>query len=404
MNPQIIGIGTATPLHVASQSDSLKMFQDIVCQTERQRRLARELFRKSGVKQRHFVIPYKAAYTWCGPAEVAAGAVAEGETSAPMPARITEPKVLPEVIAGNSPGASTAERMEIYTHFASDLATESAANALEDSQVRPDQITHLVTVTCTGFDSPGVDFELIKRLELPNTTQRINVGFMGCHAAINGIRVAQAIATADSSARVLVCCVELCSLHYRFQWDNEGIIGNALFADGSASLVIGQQSPTEQSARQQPQWNLIDTGSVVIAESQSSMSWKVGNHGFEMMLASEVGEKIEANLAAWLTHWLDKRGLSVGDVDYWAVHPGGPKILDAVQSCMHLSKDALNTSRSVLESHGNMSSPTVLFVLQQFQYQQINSGSGNALCLLLAFGPGLVAEVALISVESQSPV
>ena len=382
------------------------MFSDIVCSDSKQRRLARVLFRKSEVENRHTCVPHQVAYNWCQPTDDETEA--ERDLTSP-------PADIPSVAGGKSFGPSTHERMQLYAQFASDLAIEASERALENANCPADTITHLVTVSCTGFDAPGVDIELIQRLGLSGSTQRINVGFMGCHGAINGMRAALGIVKADPNARVLMCAVELCSLHYRFQWDSEGIIGNALFADGSASLVLGQHLPKTQplhSSTQPPEadetvtpWKLLDTGSLVIPESKQAMSWSVGDHGFEMLLTSEVGERIEQGLAQWLTEWLSQHGVAISEVDFWGVHPGGPRIVSAVQSSLGLSNDSLVTSRSVLQRYGNMSSPTVLFILNEFQkqvaLQPVAERKPRRCCVLLAFGPGLVAEVALLATDGN---
>ena len=391
MNTVILGLGTAAPDYCMSQDEALAMCHDITCETERQRRLARVLFRKSQVENRHLAIPHQIAYSWCQPAE---DTVAIGGTPSQ-----TLPDKLPEVVPGESPGPSTGERMKLYAELAGELAFQSAKTALGDSKLPGSAITHLVVVTCTGFKSPGVDIELIQRLGLPNTTQRVNVGFMGCHAAINGLRTALAITQADASARVLLCCVEICSVHYRLQWDDETIVGSALFADGAASLVLGQASNVDSVAvgDLDCSWQVIDSGSVVIPDSTDEMSWKIGDHGFQMKLTSGVSIAIENSLRTWLVDWLATHELTLDDIDHWGVHPGGPKILDAVENSLELDKEQLKTSRSILKHYGNMSSPTVLFILNEFMTSRSESPTGKpANCLLLAFGPGLVAEVALI--------
>ncbi len=196
MKTIIHGLGTATPDNCMSQEEALAMFTDIVCATDRQRRLARALFRKSHVENRHLVVPYKSAYAWCQPTAVAVAANDDFN--------LALSPILPEISAGNSPGPTTGERMKMYAQFAGELAFQSAKAALSDAALAGSDITHLVVVSCTGFNSPGVDFELIERLGLPNTTQRVSVGFMGCHAAINGLRAALAITQADASARIVV--------------------------------------------------------------------------------------------------------------------------------------------------------------------------------------------------------
>lgn len=384
MKVALLGLGTATPEHCMSQADALRMFTDIVCETERQSRLARVLFRKSDVQSRHTCVPHTVAYNWCQDRE--SGSAAGLDLAIP-------PEQLPAVESGASLGPTTQERMELYSRFAIGMAEASARQALDDAQLDAASISHLVVVTCTGFDAPGVDIELIDRLNLRLTTQRINVGFMGCHGAINGLRAAQAIAAADADARVLLCAVETCSLHYRFQWDDEGIIGNALFADGSASAVLSQVEPNGERPADAG-WRLEATGSSLIPNSRDAMSWRVGDHGFEMQLTSEVAEAIENGFSDWLYEWLSEHGLSKEDIAYWGVHPGGPRILDAVENALQLESPWLETSRSILSQYGNMSSPTVLFILRQFMQQEPRSGAKH--CLLLAFGPGLAAEAALL--------
>ncbi len=369
------------------------MFSDIVCEDERQARLAQMLFRKADVKTRYTVMPHTVAYNWCQD-------VSGIDQAAPPADRAVPSAVTPTVVPGQSPGPTTQERMQLYARFATDLALQSSARALEQSKISANEITHLVLVTCTGFNAPGVDIDLIEQLGLPRTTQRIQVGFMGCHGAINGLRTALAIATADPQARVLLCAVELCSLHYRFTWDTEGIIGNALFADGSGAVVLSG-APNESPSAAHDHWQVHDTGSVVLPDSRETMSWSIGDHGFDMRLTSDVGDKIEGELAGWLTGWLAERQLRVEDIDYWGVHPGGPRILSAVQHSLGLSAETLATSRAILQRHGNMSSPTVLFILNEFRQQRTRQQSSNRRqhCLLLGFGPGLVAEIALLSVQ-----
>ncbi|QDV24941.1 type III polyketide synthase [Aureliella helgolandensis] len=402
----LLGIGTSCPPNTMSQADALKMFTDIVCEDERQKRLAQALYRKSGVKNRHTVIPHRAAYTWGAPVAEAIE-VGGNQSSTINPSFLIAPETLPDIIAGESAGPTTGERMQIFRKFAGGLAEESAVAALSDARLPPEEITHLIVVTCTGFDSPGVDIHLINRLGLPRTTQRVNVGFMGCHAAINGIRAAMAIAQADPHAKVLMTAVELCSLHYRFQWDLEGIIGNALFADGSASIVVGGRCVSDRKSPSTPPvaqpsitegWHIAATGSVLIPNSSETMSWTVGDNGFEMLLTNEVGDRIEATLKEWLVDWLLKYDLTMDNIDLWGVHPGGPRILAAVQGSLALGDDDLATSRSVLQRYGNMSSPTVLFILREFLDARgtADQAGESANCLLLAFGPGLVAEIALL--------
>ena len=397
MTRTILGSGTAVPAHTMAQPEALAMFQNLACTTDRQRRLAKVLFDKANVENRFTFVPHRSAYQWCvdeqtPPQEITVGCPL---TNTPEP--------IPTVVAGESPGLSTGQRMRMYDLYASGLAIESAAAALASSGRSADSITHLVTVSCTGFASPGVDVALIRSLGLPPTTERINIGFMGCHGAVNGIRAATNIAGADPTAMVLVCCVELCSLHCRFQWgpdDNEKIIGNALFGDGSASLVISDSQPNQK--HHSSDWEIIDTGSVLIEDSQASLRWDIGDHGFEMILNSDIGDRIESALSDWLSQWLQRRGLNFDDIDCWAVHPGGPKIIASVKNSLGLSDPQLSVSLDVLKRYGNMSSPTVLFILEEFRKAIAESNptppQAGQHALVIAFGPGMVAEIVLLKI------
>jgi predicted naringenin-chalcone synthase len=279
-------------------------------------------------------------------------------------------------------GPTTGTRMERYAAESGPLALRASRAALADAGWHADAITHLVTVSCTGFIAPGVDLALISGLGLPPTVQRTHVGFMGCHGALNGLRVANAFVSADPAARVLLCAVELCSLHYYYGSEADKLFANAIFADGAAALV-GAHDPRSP-------WRLVASGSCLIPDSAADMGWTVGDHGFEMTLSRKVPGLIARHLRPWLVSWLGDNGLSLAEVRSWAVHPGGPKIVSAVQESLELPAEALTASRGVLTDYGNMSSPTVLFVIDRLRQQ-----NAPRPCVALGFGPGLVAEAAL---------
>jgi predicted naringenin-chalcone synthase len=245
----------------------------------------------------------------------------------------------------------------------------------------PGTITHLITVTCTGFQSPGIDYALIRGLGLSPNVERTQVGFMGCHGALNGLRVASAFASADSQAVVLLAAVELCSMHYYYGSRADRLIANAIFADGAGAVVgTGGDGP----------WRVDATGSCLIPDSADDMAWVIGDHGFEMTLSRKVPGKIAVHLKPWLDGWLVRHGLSVEAVGSWAIHPGGPKILSAVEEGLNLSEGAMAASRGVFTDYGNMSSPTVLFILNR-----LRNANAPRPCVALGFGPGLVAEASL---------
>jgi len=280
-------------------------------------------------------------------------------------------------------GPTTGQRMDEYRRHAGKLAVVAARQALQNAGVSPHQITHLVTISCTGFQAPGVDIELIQSLSLPDTTQRVHVGFMGCHGAINGLRVANGLVGADANARVLVCSIELSSVHGVYEWNLEHMVASALFSDGAGAL-IGSAERTPSS------WRLTATGSCVFPGSTDAMSWTVGDQGFAMTLSAKVPGLIARHLPQWLGAWLGQHDLSVRDVASWCIHPGGPRILAAVVDGLGLDPKVAQTSRDILAEYGNMSSATILFILERLVRQQAPRP-----CVALAFGPGLTAEAAL---------
>ncbi|MGD2123812.1 MAG: type III polyketide synthase, partial [Gemmatimonadota bacterium] len=283
-------------------------------------------------------------------------------------------------------GPSTKARMERFEADAPGLAKGAALAALEDAGLGANEVTHLVTVSCTGFFAPGLDTALVDLLGLSPTVERTHVGFMGCHGSLNGLRVASALGGADPTARVLVSSVELCTLHMSYEWDPDTLVANSLFGDGSAAVVgLGG----EPSSLDGP-WHLAASGTCRLPDSADAMSWRIGDHGFRMTLSASVPDIIETHLRGWMEAWLGEQGLGLTDVATWAVHPGGPRILNSVAAALDLPPGENAVSREVLASFGNMSSATILFILDRLRKKDAPRP-----CVALAFGPGLVAEAAL---------
>ncbi|HJQ80379.1 MAG TPA: type III polyketide synthase [Lacipirellulaceae bacterium] len=364
MRVPILSVATATPSHQLSQGDALAMAQQICCIDERQSRLAGVLYRKSGVQNRRTCVPYTHAYHWAPPRE---------------PGEVSKTYV----------GPSTQERMDLYAEHALPLAIQASGEALRQSGIAANAITHVVTVSCTGFTAPGIDSGLIHALQLRPTTQRVHVGYMGCHGAINGLRVARGLAHSELRPQILLCAVELCSLHYCFHWDSERMLGNALFADGAGAIVIGSEQTSLNLSR--GRWQLAATGSYLFPATTEILKWNIEDHGFAMNISSRLPEVIHEHLGEWLTAWLAENKLRVSDVESWAVHPGGPKILEAVETAMGIDPSTTEVSREVLCNYGNMSSATVIFILESL----LQRGASSP-CVMLGFGPGLVAEAALL--------
>jgi len=359
MSLQIIGIGTSVPEHEIEQSDAAEQASQLSCQTQTQKRVLKTLYRRAGVHTRRSV-------------------VLESGTNGRPAQQSFYTSLAPQ-------GPTTAARMAAYESHAAPLAVAAAENALRSADVDRADITHLVTVSCSGFSAPGVDLALMAELGLPAAAARTHVGFMGCHGALNGLRVAQAFAEAEPRACVLLCAVELCSLHHQYEWQPEQIVANALFADGAAAMVV------RASANEADGWRVVDQRSTVIPGSSELMTWRIGDHGFQMTLSPQVPQVIDERLRPWLEAWLGQHGLDVADVGSWAIHPGGPRILEACARAIGLVDDDLADSHAVLSAFGNMSSPTVLFILDRMVRRDAPRP-----CVILAFGPGVTIEAALL--------
>jgi predicted naringenin-chalcone synthase len=398
---RILGLGTAVPPNRMSQDEAVLLAHEVCCRNDADRKLLEVLYRKSGVRQRHTALPHRMALNWA-PAAVPTGVAPVGalaeENDDPFDSYgdlgvdfgADETEAAPATAApGKSLGPTTGQRMQYYRDTAPMVALSAVAEALEEAQTMAGEITHLVTVSCTGFFSPGLELILIDTLGLRRTVERVNVGFMGCHGAINGLRVARALAAGNPRNRVLLCAVELCSLHYAFAWDPDRVVGNAVFADGAAALVLGMGDAPAGGDGKTPV-SIAATGSCLIPNSADAMSWTIGDHGFEMFLSSRVPDLIQAHLRPWFDEWLAEQGLRVEDIGSWALHPGGPRIVSAVEQCLGLPDTASAASREVLATYGNMSSPTILFVLDRLRHE-----GARMPCVALGFGPGLAAEAAL---------
>lgn len=363
MSLQILGMGTALPEFAITQVYAAKASEAFLCSTENQRRVLHRLFRMSGVEKRYSVLLEREAE----------GAITQAFYHTKQNAE------------DNGPGM--AARMQKYEEHAPKLAQIAAQRALAAADIPARAITHVVTVSCTGFFAPGLDYHLINALGLSPQTQRTHVGFMGCHGAMNGLQAAFAQAHAHNEAHVLVCAVELCSLHYRYEWNPEQIVAQALFADGAAAVVVKKSSAEKNAA-----WRIADFNSFLIPNTKDAMSWRISDNSFVMTLAPQLPERLNLYLHDWLSAWLAKHGLDVRDVKSWAVHPGGPRILGAAAHSLQLAESELQASRAVLREYGNMSSPTILFILQELQTR-----AAETPCVALAFGPGVVAEAMLIT-------
>jgi predicted naringenin-chalcone synthase len=274
---------------------------------------------------------------------------------------------------GGFPG--TAARMKLFEDFAPRLAGEAAERLLvgEDRS----RITHLIITCCTGFSAPGIDLELIGRCGLEPDIERTFVGFMGCYAAINALKLARHIVRSESDSRVIVMNLELCTLHLHETADLEEILSFLLFGDGCAAALISAD----------PVGVRMDSFHAALVPGTTDLiRWNIRDQGFDMVLSGGVPAAIRSGLACARSVILQDDAIEA--LDLWAVHPGGRTVLDAVEQAFLLPGAALDASRSVLSDFGNMSSGTVMFVLDRLMRGAAPGASGCD----MAFGPGLVAE------------
>lgn len=267
---------------------------------------------------------------------------------------------------------STAQRMKIFEQSAPVLLRKALDRLALSAQERS-RIRHVLVTCCTGFYAPGLDFDIIDYLGLSGATERTMVGFMGCYAAINALKLARHIVRSEPDASVLTVNLELCSLHFQETQKLNEVISFTLFGDGcAASLISGEPGGVELDSFQ----------ALRIAAAREEITWRIGDLGFDMFLSMHVPSTIAGSMR-------EHAGTFAKDaIDLWAVHPGGRSILDAVEDGLALPADALRISRDVLATFGNMSSATVMFVMERMMQQAVPGQRGCA----MSFGPGLTAE------------
>ncbi|MEM9857516.1 MAG: type III polyketide synthase [Bacteroidota bacterium] len=252
------------------------------------------------------------------------------------------------------------------------------------------KISHLITVSCTGLYAPGLDIELVNALDLPLTIQRTAINFMGCYAAFNALKVANVICDSDSEANVLIVCTELCSIHFQKEKADDNLLANALFGDGSAAVLVSNNPDPGQPALAMNKF-ACDLLPVGIEE----MAWNLGDFGFEMRLSTYVPDVIDQGI----DRLLDRLSVAKTSFEHYAIHPGGKKILNVVEQKLGISRSDNTAAHEILREYGNMSSPTVLFVLKRLMHSMDSSNQGDRI-FSLAFGPGLTLESIVFQVTT----
>lgn len=367
-------IATAVPATVLKQPEVRDLFADQPGRTRLGRRLVGAVFDGSAIDTRHTVL---------------------AELGPTITSRSGDGGVYYHAPTGRILSPGTGRRNQTYVEAAPVLFLDAAARALAAAPgLEPADVTHVITVSCTGFYAPGPDYAVVRGLGLSPATQRYHLGFMGCYAAFPALRAARSFCQADPDAVVLVVCVELCTLHLSSADDPDTILASSVFADGAAAAVV-----TGRSVRSPGAVLELDAFETVLTPTgEQEMAWTIGDAGFEMTLSGYVPKIIERHLgdaiAPLFAAGSGRGELELGDVDYWAIHPGGRSILDRVQRALDLSDAQLDPSREVLRTCGNMSSATVLFILRDLLH---GAAAPSGRVCAMAFGPGLTVESALMT-------
>lgn len=281
----------------------------------------------------------------------------------------------------------TKTRMMVYEKWAVDLSVNAVSKLIDRNNVDPGTIKKIITISCTGFFAPGLDYEIINHFNLPANIKREHIGFMGCAASLVGVNSVWDSLN-NSGSDVLLISVELCSLHLQTEISRDNILANMIFADGAAAAYFSKNNFNSKR-----KLDIIHTSSVLFHDSAKYMGWKIGNHGFEMLLSSELPKIILNTAAPEIIKILKSKGYEVNDIKHWALHPGGRAILDSLQNGLHLSDQQLIPSRNTLSNFGNLSSVSILFVIK---YIMENSElRKDDLCCAVAFGPGLTMELVI---------
>lgn len=371
----LLGVGSAAPAYSATQEQALEFMERVAAaslppgEARAMGALLKRIYTRSAIKRRHSVLP---DYVASSPQEFSF--YPKNHALEPQP--------------------TTAARMAAFEREAPGLAIEAANAALASCGVSASQVTHLVISTCTGFFAPGLDTQLIERLGMSRHVQRTLLGFMGCYAGVSGIRVCREIAASQPGACVLQVAVELCSLHYQKDFEPDTLVANALFADGAAAAVYGGSSLRDQhSVSSVPALEVLRTATELHPGTSQEMSWRIGDTGFVMRLDAKVPQAVADACPGFVKRMLHGMPEAQSPDLRYAIHPGGRRIVEAAQQALGIEESQVAASLGVLRDYGNMSSATILFVLQRLMRKEPTNPHP---IVALAFGPGLTTEGALL--------
>ncbi len=369
----ITSIGTAVPENCIDQ----QKIADFMCQAldldETESRKLKALYRHTKINQRHSVLAdyqsKNSAFTF----------FPNSSDLEPFPT------ILP--------------RMLEYRKHAFPLAKTAIDNCFEGAPKDTIlQLTHLITVSCTGMYAPGLDIDIVQQMGLNSNIKRTCINFMGCYGAFNALKLADSICNSNENAKVLIVSVELCTLHFQKKISDNNLLSNALFADGAAAVLVENcKNPENKLIKNGISLQLKSFYCDLFSEGKSDMAWDIADFGFEMTLTQNVPKIIKDGIGNLYCKLLNESNLTKEQITLYALHPGGKAILEAIESALHLSKNDNKFAYEILANYGNMSSATVLFVLKNLM-NQITEKDRNKNILSCAFGPGLTLESMILEV------
>lgn len=355
---KITSIATAVPRYQQNQMQIYDVVRTIHANTTEEERILRFMYKSSGIETRYAAVP-----------------------------DFNDESGQQQVLINTADGWQTSSlenRLKLYEKAALDLSSDVIRKCLPTGMA-PADITHLITVSCTGMQAPGLDLAIIRQMGFKTNIYRTSVNFMGCYAAIHGLKHAHYIAEKEPDAKVLVVCVELCTLHFQKDKSIDNIMSTIIFGDGAAAVLI------ENTHSKKEGWALKNFYSEIDFEGVEDMAWKISADGFLMTLTSKVPEILEKKCNAIISNALRYYEIEAEAINSWCVHPGGKKILQAIERGSTISHEQLQESYDVLREYGNMSSPTVLFVLDKILRKARDNSSVKNI-VGMAFGPGLTLE------------
>jgi alpha-pyrone synthase len=369
MKSYICAIGTATPIHKIPQMQVADFMAQALQFGEQDTRKLKALYRVSGISQRYSVL----------------------EDYTRQNGDFTFYPNTPDL----EPFPTVQQRMEVYRTHALDLSEKAVRECLTQTDASLTELTHLITVSCTGMYAPGLDIELVEKLGLSPSVQRTAVNFMGCYAAFNAIKLADAICKADPTAKVMMVCTEICTIHFQKHAEQDHLISNALFGDGAAAVLMQGKPQGELSLELQSfHCGLAPAG-------KRDMAWHIGDTGFEMTLSSYVPDLIKKGIKELTESLLKGLKTKISEISFFAIHPGGRRILEVIEQELGITRDDNRFAYQTLRDFGNMSSATVLFVLKALM-DTLTSKDQNEPVLSFAFGPGLTLESMLLKVHHNA--